>query len=107
MCFKCHTGLSDEFIHKELINALDKKNYNEWNTTSVNHMFLIASGLNGYDNKILAIEVLMEFIEYLKTKPSNYMPINSLENMYSVTYIINLLNNIIKNSNSYFDNLCL
>ena len=57
MCLKCHSGLSDNNIIEQLLNEIDKKQFDKWNTT-VSHMFIIASGFNGNINKKLAIQLL-------------------------------------------------
>ena len=46
MCLKCHSGLSDNNIIEQLLNEIDKKQFDKWNTTTVSHMFIIASGFN-------------------------------------------------------------
>ena len=43
----------------ELLEALNTKNYIEWNTTSINHILIILSGHNGNKNKILADKTLL------------------------------------------------
>ena len=51
MCYKCHQELSNETIKEQLMNTIITKNFDQWNTTSISHMLIIGSGLNGNVNK--------------------------------------------------------
>ena len=82
MCLKCHSNLSNNAIKEQLLEALNTKNYIEWNTTSINHILIILSGHNGNKNKILATQLLSEFVDFLKIQSFNYYPTNGLEGMY-------------------------
>ena len=73
------------------MEALNSKNFIDWNTTSVNHILITLSGHNGNKNKILAIQLLSEFIEFLKNKSINYYPKNGLDVMYSYDKLSNIL----------------
>jgi hypothetical protein len=41
MCYLCHYKLSNETITKQLLEALIKKNFHEWNTKTINHLILL------------------------------------------------------------------
>ena len=62
MCGKCHKGLSDERIIEEL--KTDDKKFEEWNTTSLNHMLLIIQGCNGREAAELAYPIAKEYMEW-------------------------------------------
>jgi hypothetical protein len=112
MCYKCHLGLSNDNIKEQLMDALIKKNFDDWTTTTLSHMFIIGSGMNGNVNKKLAIILIEQYIDFLKIQPDNYFPKNGLEKMYPVDKIMNVLTyikshkyiNDINNINNIFNN---
>jgi len=63
MCFLCHKKLSNETITNQLLDMLIIKNFNEWNTTTINHLIIISSGINGNNNKKIAIILLNQYID--------------------------------------------
>jgi len=67
MCLKCHAGLSDETISLQLQEQLDKDiiNYTIYNSTSINHIIVAASGHNGLDVRNKAITLLNNYYEWL------------------------------------------
>lgn len=105
MCLKCHSGLSDNNIIEQLLNEIDKKQFDKWNTTTVSHMFIIASGFNWNINKKLAIQLLKDFLEYINNKPIGYLPETGIENMYHKDKLNNALNYIISNKISNINEL--
>ena len=103
MCYKCHIGLSDDNIKQQLLDTLIRKNFDEWNTTTISHMFIIGSGMNGNVNKKLAIILLDQYIDFLKLQPENYFPKNGVEKMYPVNKLIDSLDYI--KSHKYINEL--
>ena len=91
MCWKCHQFISNEDINQQIKEGLEKKDFNYYNTTSINHIIIVASGYNGDENKQLAIQLLEEFSIFLTTKPKNYIPINGLEPMFTKEYLDNII----------------
>jgi hypothetical protein len=81
MCLHCHSSFSDEQIIAQL---RDEQNYEKWNTTSVYHLALTASGRNGEIARQLALELFLGLIEWRRTKPDGYMPESGMESMYTV-----------------------
>ena len=92
MCFQCHLRISDDEIYNQLTNITNKYDFDQWNTTSVNHMLFICLGYNGSSNKDLGIKIMSEFIKYLETKPEHYLPGSGVEPMYSSAEIKKRLN---------------
>jgi hypothetical protein len=67
MCYQCHAGLSEENIKLSLQEALEKKNYDQWNQTSINHLILTI--LTGSDEcRELARELLENYNKYKQLK---------------------------------------
>jgi len=98
MCYLCHYKLSNETITKQLLEALIKKNFHEWNTKTINHLIIISSGINGNNNKKIAIILLNQYINnFLQYQSDNYIPENSIEKMYSIDKLKSGLNYIKKN----------
>lgn len=61
----CCVNLPDEIVEKQLQEALEKKNFNEWNATSINNLVFVIIN-NSEKCKILAIQLLKEYKEYNK-----------------------------------------
>jgi hypothetical protein len=99
MCFKCHSGLSNENINQQLKIIIKNRNYNNFNTTSIEHLFIIASGYNNEINQQLALYILNDFMLYLDTRSLHYIPCNGIEEMYSKAYINYIINSFNINSN--------
>lgn len=62
MCLSCHRVLSDKIIKRDLKEILRAKNFNGWNSTSLNHVIFAYYGINGHKAKDLASKVLKEYI---------------------------------------------
>lgn len=84
MCFQGHMGLTDEQITRQLRVSLDDPRFDKWNTTSVSHAAIAATGHNGEEARELGLELLNKFIEWRRTKPDGYMPESGLESMFTV-----------------------
>lgn len=85
MCISCH-GTPEDTL-KELTNIYSTKDYkfNDWNTTSVNHLIISMSNHDGPKCKEIATKILKEFVKwYEKNKNDNYFPECGLEQMYSL-----------------------
>lgn len=63
---ECHQRLSNEEVLKQL-NVIKPEHYPLFNQTSVNHLYIAASGFNGPDAQQKAIEILRK-IELETTK---------------------------------------
>jgi hypothetical protein len=56
--------------------------------------------MNGNINRKLAVQLLSEFNNFIKTMPDNYIPETGIEEMYSKDKIENTLNYIKLNQNA-------
>ncbi len=84
MCFQCHMGLTDEQITNQLRETVENPSFEKWNTTSVSHVAIAATGHNGEPAREMGLELLLKFIEWRRTKPDGYMPESGLESMFTV-----------------------
>ena len=66
MCLKCHLQLDDNTILEQLTRALEQKNYELFNGTSVSHIILAGYGINGFKTKEIAINLLIDFNKWTK-----------------------------------------
>ena len=91
MCIQCHLNLSDETVSLQLQEALDKDIYiySEFNSTSINHIIIGASGYNSLDIRNKAIILLNKYYEWLKLNPN---------------YILNNYSSIVKQPTKYISN---
>ena len=89
MCFLCHQNLDNETLIEQL-NTPNK--FEEWNTTSLSHLFIMALGYNGKEIKELALKNLDEFMVWYNSQMwDEYMPTNGLEAMYARVDIQNFI----------------
>jgi len=65
--------LSNEEILSQFNEAYKSKEFNNYNTTSINHFFLGASGLNGDEVRIVALKILDDFLVYLQSQSDKYI----------------------------------
>lgn len=72
-------NLSDENISKQVKELLDygENEYPKYNSTSISHFIISASGYNGLDNRNKSIILLNKFNSWLIKNPS-YIVVNSL-----------------------------
>ena len=75
MCLKCHLGLSDETVSSSLQEQLDKDtdDYPKYNSTSISHFIIAASGYNGLDVRNKAIILLQKYNDWLTLNPNNIL----------------------------------
>jgi hypothetical protein len=71
MCVRCHCQLSDENLKRMFLDAKETKNFQEWNCISISHLVLAVLS-NGQECKILALELLEEYIIWAKNNPELY-----------------------------------
>lgn len=93
MCRQCHNSLSDSQVLSQMKEAETDPHFEEWNTSSVSHVLIAASGHNGTEAADIANKILDDFEIYLKTKPYKYLPKNGVESMVSVNELKKLRNN--------------
>ena len=77
-------GLTDEQITGQLRETTRDPQFNKWNTTSVSHVAIAATGHNGEEARKLGLDLLLKFIEWRRTKPDGYMPESGIESMFTV-----------------------
>lgn len=102
MCMQCHGFLSDAQVLIELNQAVDckGKEFEQWNTTSVSHILIAASGHNGEVCKKVAVKVLQRFYDwYEKNKNDSYVPRCGIERMYPKRCFLDIINIIKDNPN--------
>ena len=94
MCLKCHLGLSDEMISSQLQEQLDKdtNDYPKYNSTSISHFIIAASGYNGLDVRNNAITLLNKYNEWLTSNPK-YILHQSLSPQHLIPMIEKIKNN--------------
>jgi hypothetical protein len=66
MCLKCHMGMSDAYMENSLTKSIANPDYHVWNTTSLSHLYLSGSGMNGQVAQAMAIVLLDGFIQHVK-----------------------------------------
>lgn len=64
MCLKCHQGLSDEYVLQSSLDSLSNPQFEKWNTTSLSHLFIEISGVNGEECSQLGLQLLDNYIQY-------------------------------------------
>ena len=67
MCIKCHSGIPDEEVERQLSEQND---FAVWNTTSLSHVTIAAMGANGPRASQLAEDLLKQFREWKLSNPS-------------------------------------
>lgn len=72
MCFICHKAFADEIIKKQLVDALNKQNFEGWNSTSLNHVIIAAIGYNGKEASIISKEILVKYMKWVQDKPNEF-----------------------------------
>ena len=94
MCLKCHLGLSDEMISSQLQEQLDKdtNDYPKYNSTSISHLIIAASGYNGINVRNKSITLLEQYNTWLHSNP-NYILHQSLSPQYLTPMIEKIKNN--------------
>lgn len=65
MCLVCHMKLTDEQMLEQLKKQLDRPDFNNYNSTSINHIYLAACGYNGKKSQELALELLDHLYVYI------------------------------------------
>lgn len=79
MCQQCVEGFSKEQILSQLEGPQDFKQYN---TTSVEFLFIAASGEYGEEAEKIGLTLLRNFIDWRKERPDRYIPETGIEPMY-------------------------
>ena len=87
MCLQCHSKMSDQQMVEQLLSALKEPRYEQWNTTSINHMLITACGYNGLEARALSLRLLSGFLAWYRSQADRYLPSSGLEAMYSVKYL--------------------
>lgn len=68
MCLQCHNYLSEEDILESLKEDIKNPQFDQWNTTSINHIVISALGNENLECRKIAIELLEKFIRYRRSK---------------------------------------
>lgn len=87
MCLSCHSHYSDKELESELINILNKPRFKTFNTTSIDHLLISASGYNNAKCRELSLIILDRFLLWYIDKKDRYMPKHGIINMYPKKYI--------------------
>lgn len=95
MCWLCRQILSREQVVNQLKSALtniktDPYYFYNFNTTSVVNILYSCVGLDGFEAKEVGLELLELLIDWVKYKPSGYIPKTGIEPMYHYKVLLNL-----------------
>jgi len=71
MCNQCHQKVADVNVLEQWTEALENPQFERWNSTSLNHLYLTCYGVNGLKAQTVALKLLANFIEWGKTS-DNY-----------------------------------
>jgi hypothetical protein len=89
MCYQCRS--STKLSPEQIITQLKEfTSYEEFNTTSVGFILYSCMGMDGLDAKQVALEVLSNFINYVKTRSPYYIPKTGIEPMLHPNVLVNL-----------------
>jgi len=64
MCLKCHRGLSNETLLSQLKEALDASDFHMWNGTSIQHLLIAFSGVNGREVQDISEQLIVKYLEW-------------------------------------------
>jgi hypothetical protein len=84
MCIDCHKSAHP--LLSELTKMLNHPNFDEWNTTSVDHIIISASGEDGDQVRSIALELLKKFIEWKSKNDWPKVPAGGLRPFNAVIY---------------------
>jgi hypothetical protein len=83
MCRRCHEQLTEGHAITDLQKVVAEPHFDNWNTTSVAHLFQFALGSHGPQSRVLSLEALCSFSNwYEQNRYDGYMPSMGLEPMY-------------------------
>ncbi len=92
MCIQCHQGLSDAAVVQQIKEAFQYPHFEQWNTTSVSHMYIAYSGVNGREAQILAGQIIEKLIQWSRANnrssvedsliPDPFANIDNIERAY-------------------------
>jgi hypothetical protein len=71
MCIQCHQLLSDETILRQLTEELATPNFEVWNGTSISHLVLAVTGVNGTETQDLAINLIDQYQQWAQTNTNS------------------------------------
>ena len=74
MCLSCHLGAygaNEEPLLSQLLEVTDEK-YARFNSTSIAHMVLAATGYNGQKCRDAALNILRTFIDKVRNSPGTF-----------------------------------
>ena len=87
MCLDCHLGLKDNTI-LEQISDTEVNNFHVWNSTSINHLLIAASGFNGINVRNVALKILSDYYKWCdKNSDRHIIPIETL--LQRIEYVLN------------------
>lgn len=66
MCIQCHQGFSDEDTYNQLNVEPEELKFGRWNSTSLSHLCITASGFNGDKCRELGIKILEDYYKWNK-----------------------------------------
>lgn len=79
--------MSDAEIEQMIQNQLNTPSFATWNTTTVNQLMTVATGVGGLAARDKALHLLEEFSVWRKTHPATYTPPTGMEPMFTTDYI--------------------
>jgi hypothetical protein len=87
MCWVCHQQQPLEETKRQYLETLKEPKFEVWNMTSMSHLMLSISGVDGYEISDIALELFKNYINWLSEKePEATESINSLKEMYILLF---------------------
>lgn len=69
MCLQCNLAMSDERVIEDLKECIQNPQYELWNSCSLSHLFIDASGIHGAEARKLSMQLLEGYCAYAEKNP--------------------------------------
>ena len=79
MCILCHFKFTSEEIRSQLEPSLTDPKFEVWNSTSVSHILLSTTGLDGPQAKEISQTLLERYIAWAEVNPNLYSKSSLME----------------------------
>lgn len=84
MCRKCHSNVSMDEAVRQMEGAMGEPHFDQWNSTSVGHLYMLALGSHELQGRVPALHLLDKFSRwYDSTQRDRYQPPFGLQPMMS------------------------
>ena len=71
MCLSCHFKMSVDKVLADWADSIKNPRYELWNSTSLSHLYISLSGVDGPEVREHTYKVAREFIEWSKQRDGN------------------------------------